>query len=190
MTGLDDRRRYILFIGRFEDPIKRISNLIRAFSSLTGELQNVDLLIVGDGPDSRKLHALAEEMVPGRIHFTGWVSKCEEKAAIYNASDLLVLPSRSEASPAVIGEAFACGTPVLASDVGAISDMVINGKTGWLLEPENDEALVDGLSKMLNNPNLLETMRPQARSMAEEQVSPKKVAEVLKKGFVLAGSRQ
>jgi glycosyltransferase involved in cell wall biosynthesis len=39
MTGLDDRRRYILFIGRFEDPIKRISNLIRAFSSLTGELR-------------------------------------------------------------------------------------------------------------------------------------------------------
>lgn len=189
VTGLDDRRRYILFIGRFEDRVKRLSALIRAFSAVTVKHPSVDLLVVGDGPDRRKLHDLAEETAPGRIQFLGWISKTEKKTAIYNASDFLVLPSRSEGFPLVIGEAFACGTPVLATAVGAISDLVINGQTGWLIEPENDDALADRLSMLLTNPDLIESMRPQARIMAEKHVSPDAVAEVLKKGFLWAGRR-
>ena len=120
----------------------------------------------------------------------GWISKTEEKVAIYNASEFLVLPSRSEGFPLVIGEALACGTPALATSVGAISDVIINGQTGWLLEPDNDAALADALSMMLANPNLKESMRPRARIMAEKHVSPEAVAEVLKKGFVRAGRRK
>jgi glycosyltransferase involved in cell wall biosynthesis len=169
--GLDPTRRYVLFVGRLDDNVKRVSAIIRTFAALAREHQDVDLLIVGNGEDGEKLRCLGAELARGRIHFLGWISEQTKKAQLYNTAECLVLASTREASPAVISEAFACGTPVLASRVGAVSDLVVEGQSGWLFPPGDDEALASCLGYIFAYPEVIDSMRPKARRIAETQVS-------------------
>lgn len=180
---LDPARRYLLFVGRLEDEVKRVSVIIRAFAGLAVEHQDVDLLIVGDGTDGQKIRCLAAECAPGRVRFLGWVSGAVTKAQLYNAAECLVLASPREGFPTVVGEAMACGTPVLSSRVGGVGELVIEGQTGWLFGPGDDEALAAGLSFVVTHPAVAASMRPQARSMAERRVSPAAVAAALRRCF-------
>ena len=74
----------------------------------------------------------------------------------YNASECLILNSLREASPAVIGEAFSCGIPVVSSDVGGIDDLVVQEKSGWLFKPGDDDALLRHLDYVLANPEKIQ----------------------------------
>jgi glycosyltransferase involved in cell wall biosynthesis len=182
-AGLDPARRYLLFVGRLDDPVKRLSPLIRTFATLAGEHRNVDLLIAGKGPDEEKLRRLAGEQVPGRVRFLGWVSRTEVKALLYNVADCLVLNSRSEGFPTVVGEAMACGTPVLASRVGGVGELVVEEETGWLFPPGDEEALRGRLLHIGTHPEFVAAMRPQVRNLAESRVSPAVVGAALRSCF-------
>jgi glycosyltransferase involved in cell wall biosynthesis len=184
---LDPQRRYLLFVGRLDDPVKRVSTLIRIFAAVAAQHQHVDLLIAGKGPDEEKLRRLAEERVPGRVRFLGWVSRAEVKALLYNLADCLVLNSRSEGFPTVIGEAMACGTPVLASRVGGVGELVVEGQTGWLFPPGDESALQVKLAYVVTHPKVVAGMRPQVRSLAESRVSPAVVGAALRSCFEKAG---
>ena len=143
----------------------------------------MNLLIVGEGRDGPHLRRLANELAPDRIRFLGWVSESDRKAALYNAAVCLALPSKREGFPTVVGEAMACGTPVLATRVGGVSELVAEGQTGWLIEPGDDAALVEKLSFVMANPEIVMSMRPHVRRTAESRVSPKVVAEQLRECF-------
>jgi glycosyltransferase involved in cell wall biosynthesis len=188
-AGLDPARRYLLFVGRLDDQVKRVSALIRGFAALAAEQRDADLLVAGDGPDGQKLRCLAAERAPGRVHFLGWIPGGDAIVPLYNAAECLVLPSRSEGFPTVVGEAMACGTPVLASRVGGVGELVIQDRTGWLFAPGDDEALAAGLSFVVSHPEVIARMRPQARDLAEARVSPAVVASALRKCFCIRGER-
>lgn len=181
--NLSNERRYLLFIGRFEDAVKRISSIIAVFHKLAPKYADVDLLIVGGGKDEQGLKYQAEEMVPGRINFTGWVSSDDVKALYYNISECQILASWREASPAVIGEAFSCGIPVVSSDVGGIDDLVKQEESGWLFPPGDDEELFKHLDYVLANPEKIMAMRRQIRKIAEEKVSIPSIESALQHGF-------
>jgi len=181
-AGLDPARRHILFVGRL-DPVKRVSALIRAFGPLAQAHPATDLVIVGEGPDRRALERLAAESAPGRVRFTGWVEGASGLAPLYNAAECLVLPSLREGFPTVVGEAMACGTPVLASRVGGVGELVIEGETGWLLPPGDDHALGAGLASVLLHPERVASLRPRARQVAEARVAPAVVAAALRACF-------
>jgi glycosyltransferase involved in cell wall biosynthesis len=183
-TGLDPARRYVLFVGRLDDEMKRISAIIRAFAVLAGKHPQAILLIVGDGSDREMLERAAMESVPDRVRFLGWVKAAEAKARLYASADCLVLASRREGFPTVIGEAMACGTPVISSRVGAVEEMVVEGRTGWLFAPGDDEGLVNALDRALSlTAAEAAEMRARARSMACERVSPEVVTAELRKCF-------
>ena len=184
-ANLDPTRRYVLFVGRLDDGVKRVSALIRTFATVAVAHRDTDLVIVGDGADRDRLQALAVEQIPGRVHFLGWISELAAKVQVYNVAECLVLASWREASPAVISESFACGTPVVASRVGAIGDLVIDGQTGWLFPPGDDEALAARLSLALTHPEIITSMRPQLREFAETCVSPAAITAALRKGFAV-----
>lgn len=186
-AGLNPEWRYLLFMGRLDDNVKRVSALIRAFATLATKHRDVDLLIAGDGPDREKLQRLAAEYVPDRIRFLGWISGVEAKAQLYNVAECLVLPSRREGFPTVVGEAMYCGTPVLASQVGGISELVVEDQTGWLIPPGDDEALAVRLAFILAHPEVVASMRQLARQMAESRVSQASIAAELRKCFSFVG---
>lgn len=187
VSGLSPERRYILFVGRLSDQEKRISSLLRCFAQIADQFADTDLLIVGEGNDGEWLRRLALELVPARVRFLGWRSGADALAPLYAAAECLALPSRREGFPTVVGEAMACGTPVIATDVGGVSELVTNGVTGWLLPPEDDAALARGLTAVLADRSRTAAMRTPARARAEARVSPAAVTAGLRDCFRTAG---
>ena len=183
-TGLDPARRYLLFVGRLDDQVKRVSALIRAFAALAPENLDADLLIAGEGPDGEEMRRLAAELAPDRIRFLGWKSGANNLAPLYNVAECLVLPSLSEGFPTVVAESMACSTPVVASRVGGVPELVVEDQTGWLIPPGDDEALIACLSFVLACPEIIASIRPQVRAMAESLVSPAAVAPALRECFL------
>jgi glycosyltransferase involved in cell wall biosynthesis len=176
--GLDPDRRRILFVGRLEDPVKRVSALIRSFAALADRHPDAELLIVGTGDDEAELRTLAEELAPQRIRFLGWMSDTEQLAALLSAADCLSLQSVSEGFPTVVGEALACGTPVVATAVGGIPDIIDSGRHGRLVPPGDGAALEQALDAALSGE--LEAARGECRRRAEERLSPGVVASQLR----------
>ena len=85
----------------------------------------------------------------------GWISR-EELPNYLNQLRLLVLPSYSEGLPNIMLEAMACGTPVLATPVGAIPDIIIDGKTGFIMDDNSPECIAENVIRALNSPDLEE----------------------------------
>jgi glycosyltransferase involved in cell wall biosynthesis len=178
-AGLDPARRYLLFAGRLDDEQKRVGALLRTFAMLAGQHDGIDLLIAGDGLDAGKLRREALELAPGRVRFLGWISETDALVRLYNIAECLLLPSRNEGFPAVIGEAMACGTPVAGARVGGVGELVVPEQTGWLFPPNDDDAFALALRFVMAHPEVLAAMRPRARALAEARVSPGVVAAAL-----------
>src|SRR5262249_45079492 len=73
-AGLDPARRYLLFVGRLDDRVKRVGALVRSLGALAAKHLDTDLVVVGNGPDGAELRQLAEAHAPGRVRFMGWVA--------------------------------------------------------------------------------------------------------------------
>jgi len=119
------------FVGRLS-PEKNVPLIIKCAE----QLPDVSFVIVGDGPQKKPLEQMSEHL--NNIHFLGSKQNVEE---YYNSFDALILPSFVEGLPLVILEAMSCGTPVIASDVGAISEVVFDKITGSLIWNERDPSL-------------------------------------------------
>lgn len=165
-SGTDTDR--IVFVGRLDDAVKRVSVLIRAFAAI--EHPDAELVIAGAGNDEAKLRSLASQVAPERVRFVGWLSREDGLADLLATARCLALPSISEGFPTVVGEALACGTPVVASAVGAIPDVVTHGRNGWLVPPDDREALTSALSEALAADR--DRLRRAARATAEERLAP------------------
>jgi glycosyltransferase involved in cell wall biosynthesis len=182
--GLDPGLRHLLFVGRLDDAVKRVSSIILAFSRLRERHPLIQLVIVGDGADKLKLENLAAEHAPGRVRFAGWVRQISSKVHYYSAAECLVLASAREGFPTVVGEAMACGTPVVSSRVGAVRELVTEGETGWLFPAGDDAGLCRSLDRALSQPAFeAAAMRQRARELAVRRVSPAAVAAGLQECF-------
>jgi len=148
--GISPSDKVIIFVGRLEH-VKGIARLLKVANSLSNRFQNLKFLIVGDGPLRSKLSKYSNP----HIIFTGWRN---DVADLINASDIFVLPSISEGLPMSILEAYALAKPVIATNVGVISDLVINSETGLLVSPENDKRLEEGIVHLMQNPGIAHEM--------------------------------
>lgn len=157
--------RYLLFLGRLAR-IKRVDVLIEAFRIVARTNPDVLLIIAGDGSEMSNLQQQVRAAdLTNHIRFVGTVLDDEKTWLLQNAL-CLVLPSRFETFGVVVVESFACGTPVLASRVGGIAELVQPGKNGMLVDVGDANALARSLCDLLNDVDGLRRMRSQARETA------------------------
>ena len=129
-------------------PLKAQDLIIRALPLLPG----ATLLIVGDGPDEASLRTLAMDVgVADRVRFLGRLPQ-GDLCRVYAAADVSVLASRSEGLANVLLESMACGTPVVASDVGGNAEAVDRPEAGRLLAARAPEAISEAVMRLLAHP--------------------------------------
>ncbi len=105
------------------------------------DVDDLHLVIAGDGRDRADLEARAERRAPGRVHFLG---NLPDPADAYAAADVFVLPSRTEGLPAALIEAGLRGLPAVATDVGYVRDVVVDGVTGVVVAPGDEPRTARG----------------------------------------------
>jgi glycosyltransferase involved in cell wall biosynthesis len=141
----------VICVARF-DPVKGVDVLIDAWREIASTIPQAMLLLVGDGP---LREALAQRIrangLNTSVRFLGYRSDVE---AVLRAADLCVVPSRSEGFSLAALEAMATGLPVVATGVGGLPEVVKDGETGVLVEPENPPALAKAVIRLLADPTL------------------------------------
>lgn len=136
---------------------KGIFEFIKAISLLDISIRKFKVDIVGGGEDLKEAKAYCESLnISNLITFHGWQS-VEETKAFLKQSHLFVLPSYNEGFPNSILEAMAHALPIVSTNVGAISESVLDGKNGSIIKIKDSVSLADAISDYLHNPSLLET---------------------------------
>lgn len=183
------------FVGTLK-PWHGVADLIDAFSTMSKQNAAARLLIVGDGPERKRLEQQAAELAEdaaGNVHFTGAVPP-QEIPAWLRSMDVAVAPFLAQDnfyfSPLKIFEYMAAGLPILASRMGQIPDIIQHGETGLLFPPGEVSTLADGLIYLSRNPRLCVRLGTAARLTAQtcftwEMVVARtlEIAERLRKKF-------
>lgn len=163
----EERSDVVGFVGRIDEE-KGIRELAEVAKQLP---EGVTFRFVGDGPLYSWLETeLANEIVTEDAELAGWVDHSDVPAE-FNKMKLLVMPSHpTEGLPTTILEAMACGTPVYATPVAGIPDVVKPEKTGMLMKNRDPQPITRDISELLREGNL-ETMSNQSRGLMENEYS-------------------
>lgn len=169
-----------LFVGRLEPHQKGLEPLVRSLAILPRSV-GFELRIIGeDWGGAALVRRLASELgVDDRITLVGRVPR-ENLLREYAAADLLVMPSLFEPFGIVLLEAMASGLPVVASRVGGIPEVVVDGETGLLVEPGNASEIASAVLRLAESPGLRARMgargRERARSYSWDVLVPRVLA--------------
>jgi glycosyltransferase involved in cell wall biosynthesis len=149
---------YAICVGRLSSE-KGTDTLLQAWKQVKGP---VPLLLVGDGPLREKVESQVKE--DSRLKFCGLRPRAEVLAAVKGAR-FVVLPSRCyENFPMIIAEAYACGVPVIASDLGAMRELVVHRRTGLLFDSGNAKHLAESVDWAWRHSLELKHMGDQCRA--------------------------
>ena len=156
---------------------KGVAYLISAMKSVIGEFPDCKLVIVGDGPEKKALVSQVQHLgLWGNIVFAGSLPN-RELPPYYRAADAFILPSivdsrgDTEGLGVVLLEAIAAGTPVIASSVGGIPDIVIDSRTGLLVRQKNPEQLASAIKKLLGSKVLSRRLSAAAKNHIAKKYS-------------------
>lgn len=168
--GIDPKRRYLLYVGRLVG-VKGLDLLLNAAAMVMRQEQNLELLLVGDGPEKAQLQQKAERLgITSRTHFIG-VQPHDRIPLWMNAGDAFCLPSHKEGMPTVLLEALSCGTPVVATAVGGIPEVMADGEVGYLARSRDPEELASRLLQALRRDWDREALREYAMRFSYEVVT-------------------
>jgi glycosyltransferase involved in cell wall biosynthesis len=146
-----------------------LGDLIRAIGMLDRE--QCELEIAGAGPDELTLRQLAAGLgVSHRIFFSGTPDR-DTLARRYRESDIFALPAREDFSGDVLVQALASGLPIVATNVGGISEMVEHGENGLLVPARDPAALASAIRHLVDQPDLRTRMGRENRANAEARLS-------------------
>lgn len=149
----------VVSIGRLV-AIKRIDRLIRSFAEASLHVPAARLVLVGDGAERSSLERLAAGLgLADRVCFAGWSN---DASRWYAAADVVALSSDREGTPLSLIEAAAAGRPVVATDVGGVADVVVDGVTGFIVAREDERAFAARLTELLGGGPLRERMGAEA----------------------------
>jgi glycosyltransferase involved in cell wall biosynthesis len=168
----------VLFGGRIDSKQKGSDIVLKAFKRMLKVRSNLRLLLLAF--PSRTTETFVKQFGDA-VRVLGWIREADKLANIFGAVDLIWMPSRYEPFGMMCAEALAAGTPVVASPVGGLRDMVLQGENGFLFnspEPEYwDQELAGRSLEILSNPTLAKKIGEYAAIYAKENLSIEKVAE-------------
>jgi D-inositol-3-phosphate glycosyltransferase len=187
-VGLKPEDRMVLFVGRIE-PLKGLDTLIQAMSGLElEEKRRVHLAIIGGDPSASpremsgemaRLQRLCDDLSVGQtVVFLGKRDQ-DRLPYYYSAAELVVMPSHYESFGMVALEAMACGTPVIASEVGGLAYLVKDGETGFTIPDQEPDTLCEKISWLLNDHELHATMSRRAVEYAQDYAWEKIARQIM-----------
>lgn len=164
---LSERNDLVGYVGRLCDE-RGVIEFARAIPRVLKRKREVSFLIGGDGYLRGQIEKyLYEKHLNHKVKTPGWISR-EELPKYLNELKLLVLPSYTEGLPNIMLEAMSCGTPVLATDVGGVPDVIRNEETGLLMKANSSEYIAENIVSALNNPEL-QGIADRARAFVEKE---------------------
>jgi D-inositol-3-phosphate glycosyltransferase len=187
--GLKPENRMVLFVGRIE-PLKGVDTLLQAMACLQLDeaMWPVHLAIIGGDPSAKpedmtvemiRLQKMCDDLAMGQmVIFLGKRGQ-DTLPYYYSAAEVLVMPSHYESFGMVALEAMACGTPVIASEVGGLAYLVRDGKTGFTIPSSEPDKLCEKLSWLLSDPALHRTMGLRAAEEAQSYSWDKIAAQIV-----------
>jgi glycosyltransferase involved in cell wall biosynthesis len=163
-------------------PTKGHSYLFEGIRLLKETAPEVRFVIAGDGEIRAELERLVESLgLVERVHFLGFR---EDVDNIYADSDALIFPSLTEGAPFAIIEALASGRPVVATDVGGISELIDDGKCGFVVPARDPKALAQALLKLIRDENLRRTFGENARRKVYPHLSHTRLVKDMEKIYL------
>lgn len=154
---------------------KNHKELINIFQSILRKFPNAQLLLMGKGKLEARIKGKVNELgICNNVHFLGYRN---DVLNILYHSDVFVLPSLIEGLPAVILEAMYCSTPVVAYNVGGISEVVISKKTGWLIEKNDVQAFENALLSIFHHDENISSIIIEAKRMVTDSFSNNKITD-------------
>lgn len=146
--------------------IKGCDVLLRALPALQRRLGTFEVVIAGEGAERPGLERLAAQLgFAENVRFLGYVA---EPAGVYADFDVMVMPSRSEAGPMCLYEAWTMGLPVVASNAPVLNEVIEDGVTGLLFESENPESLAEKIAVICNCDELVKKLRSASKVELEK----------------------
>lgn len=144
--------------------VKRVEDVVQVFKRVQEQMPS-KLLLIGDGPERHKMEALCRKLqLCDEVRFLGKQDAIEE---LLSLADLFLMPSASESFGLAALEAMACEVPVISSNVGGLPELNIHGKTGYLANVGDVEAMAKYALHILKDPEILAQFRAQALAQAQ-----------------------
>lgn len=163
-TGME-KEWDIIYTGRLDRAPKRIGVLLHAVNKLKASHPDVRFAIVGEGPDRARLEGISRSLnLESQVEFLG--HQTDIPGLLYR-SRILVMASAWEGLPSSIVEAFACGIPVVAPNVGDISDLVVNNDNGILVDSDRPRDYARALVRLLNDQEVYRGMSKEAQKTGD-----------------------
>jgi len=167
IEGLDSEGRFLLGSAGRLIPTKGYQTAVRAVSELADRGVEVDLLVLGDGPERDRLRSLARETDVGdRVHLPGTVPRQRVYAVLHHL-DAFVMPSRTEGFCNALVEAMIVGKPCIVSDIPTFHEVA--GDTGSFFEPDDPASLASTVEHLHRNPSEAESLARRARERARDR---------------------
>lgn len=172
-----------MFVGALDQAhyYKGLEYLMKSFKNLVKDYHDLKLMIVGDG-DLKDYYMKLSRIykIEKSVIFVGKIVVFEELTKYYEASDIVVYPSKtSESFGMVIIEAMAAEKPVIANNVPGVRSVIDNGVNGFLTEPKNVEEMNSRIKLLLDNKNLRIKMGHNGRKKVEKMYSWNKIVKKL-----------
>jgi len=162
-----------------------IEYLIRALSIFLKEVDNSQLIIAGNGPQKNELMNIAKKLgIEKSVKFLGFIHHDRLPKIIANM-DIFCMPSilKSESFGVAALEAQACGVPVISSNIGGLSETIIDGKTGFLVKPKDPHAIVDKCLFLYKNPVIRKNMGEEGRKFVTKYYNWSENIKIIKRMY-------
>jgi glycosyltransferase involved in cell wall biosynthesis len=153
LIPLDKRDLVVSYFGRLSQE-KGVMNFVQSIPLILGSNYSISFLIGGDGPLHDDIqNILDKNQLNDKVKMLGWVNH-RDLPKYFNQSSLVILPSFTEGLPNILLEAMACGTPVLATKVGAIPDIIRDGENGFIMNNNAPDNICRIVIEVLKNKEL------------------------------------